>query len=258
MAPVAAREATAPNTSGESNATLAVSGLVIGLAVAFTALRIYVRIFTKAGVKLDDCFILISVLATLATAALLLYGKSIYLVIRIRWLHTKESIVERSATGNSVDPNGLWVSENTDSTYIYTPGDHAYLKLAFSTSVLYFTIAYTTKQGILLMYNRIFSVSASFRYQLYLASFLVTGWWIGCTAATLTNCIPLKWSWLNSLADPEYCFDYNIFWMASGAVEIFLDAMILAIPISVVARMQLSLKRRLTIVGIFLLGGLYL
>jgi hypothetical protein len=107
------------------------------------------------------------------------------------------------------------------------------------------------------MYNRIFNVSASFRYQLYLASFLVTGWWIGCTVATLTNCIPLKWSWLNSLADSKYCFDYNIFWMASGAVEIFLDAVILAMPISVVVRMQLSLKRRLTIIGIFLLGGLY-
>jgi hypothetical protein len=95
MAPIEPREATTPNTGGEANATLAVSGLVIGLAVVFTALRIYTRIFTKTGVKLDDWFILLSVLATLATAALLLYGKSKQLVTPISWVHTKESTTER-------------------------------------------------------------------------------------------------------------------------------------------------------------------
>lgn len=107
------------------------------------------------------------------------------------------------------------------------------------------------------MYNRIFNVSRSFRYQLFASSGLVVGWWVGCTAATLTNCIPLKWSWINSFADPRYCFNYNIFWMASGACEIFLDVLILTLPISVVVRMHLSLRRKLTVQGIFLLGGLY-
>jgi hypothetical protein len=160
-------------------------------------------------------------------------------------------------TGNSVDPIGLWVSENTDPTYVYTSQDVFYLKLAFAASVLYFTIAGATKLGILLMYNRIFNVSTAFRYQLFGASTLLIGWWIGCTIATLTNCLPLEWSWINSFADPRYCFDYNIFWMASGACEICLDVLILMLPVSVVVRMRLSLKQKLTVLGIFLLGGLY-
>jgi hypothetical protein len=160
-------------------------------------------------------------------------------------------------TGNSVDPIGLWVSENTDPTYVYTSQDVFYLKLAFAASVLYFTIAGATKLGILLMYNRIFNVSTSFRFQLYGASALLVAWWVGCTIATLTNCIPLEWSWINSFADPRYCFDYNIFWMASGASEICLDVLILMLPVSVVVRMRLSLKQKLTVLGIFLLGGLY-
>lgn len=132
-----------------------------------------------------------------------------------------------------------------------------YLKLSFATSVLYFTIAGATKLGILLMYNRIFSVSAAFRYQVITASLLVIGYWIGCTVATLTNCIPLQWSWINGLADPRYCFNYNIFWMAAGAGEILLDAIILALPIRAVMRLQMSTRRKVTILSIFLLGGLY-
>lgn len=45
--------------------------------------------------------------------------------------------------------------------------------------------------------------------------------------------------------------------MASGACEIFLDALILTLPISVVVRMRFSLRRKLTVLSIFLLGGLY-
>ncbi|KAI0549702.1 hypothetical protein F4679DRAFT_246879 [Xylaria curta] len=158
-------------------------------------------------------------------------------------------------TGNAVDPNGLLVSENTDPNYVYTTQDVFYLKLAFATSVLYFTIAGATKLGILFMYYRVFHVSSAFRYQLFLSASLVVGWWVGCTVATLTNCIPLEWSWINSLADPRYCFNYNIFWMASGACEILLDVLILTLPISVVVRLQFSLKQKLTVSGIFLLGG---
>ncbi|KAI0816494.1 hypothetical protein GGR55DRAFT_686048 [Xylaria sp. FL0064] len=189
MAPVEA-----PSDSG-GDATLGVSGLVIVLAVISVILRFYTRIFTRQGLKLDNWLILAAVIATLATTALLLWG-------------------------NAVDPEGLWVSENTDPNYVYTDQDVFYLKLAFATSVLYFTIAGATKLGILCMYYRIF-----------------------------------HWSWLNGLADPRYCFNYNIFWMASGACEIFLDVLILTLPISVLARLQLSRKRKLAISGVFLLGG---
>jgi len=122
---------------------------------------------------------------------------------------------------------------------------------------LYFTIAGATKLGILFMYNRIFWVSDGFRYQLYAASGLVLSFWVACTVASFTNCIPLEWSWINSFADPRYCFDYNIFWMAAGACEIGLDVMILTLPIQAVMRMNLTFRRKLTVGGIFLLGGLY-
>jgi hypothetical protein len=72
-------EAMAPtqeHSGSEQNATLGVSGVVIGFAVVSVALRFYTRIFTKAGLKADDWFIMAAVIATLTTAALLLWGTS--------------------------------------------------------------------------------------------------------------------------------------------------------------------------------------
>ncbi|KAI0903109.1 hypothetical protein F4823DRAFT_629668 [Ustulina deusta] len=189
--------ATPSQPSSESDATLGVGGLVIALAVVSVALRFYTRIFTRQGLQWDDWLILVAVITTLATAALL-----------------------------------LW---NTDPNYVYTAQD---VTISSWLSV-----------------PLVFHVSSAFRYQLFSSAGLVVGWWVGCTVATLTNCIPLEWSWINSLADPRYCFNYNIFWMASGACEIFLDALILTLPISVVIRLQFSLKQKLTVSGIFLLGG---
>ncbi|SPQ21895.1 dfda39f6-a5c8-46ae-bf19-02b514ffa04e [Thermothielavioides terrestris] len=215
---------------GSGDATLGVSGLVIALAVISVALRFYTRIFTRLGLGWDDWLIFAAVIFTLATAVLLLWG-------------------------NSVDPNGTWVSENTNPNYDYTPQDIFYLKLAFACSILYFLIAGTTKLGILFMYNRIFYVSRAFRFQLWVASFLVVSWWFACNLTAFLNCRPLEWSWLNSLADPRYCINYNIFWMAAGACEIFLDVLILTLPISVMMRMGLTLRQKFTVGGIFLLGG---
>lgn len=61
-------------SSGESDATLAVSGLVIALAAVSVGLRFYTRIFTKSGLKADDWSIFAAVVFTLATAAVTLAG----------------------------------------------------------------------------------------------------------------------------------------------------------------------------------------
>ena len=158
--------------------------------------------------------------------------------------------------GAAVDPNGIAASENTDSSYVYTPADILFLELSFISSVLYFTIASTTKLAILIMYNRFFASDRAFKRSLYFAFPLVMGWWIGCTVATLTSCIPLEYSWISSLPNKQYCFNYNVFWMASGVCEIVIDCVVLALPICVVLNLHLQKKKKASVACIFLLGGL--
>lgn len=146
------------------------------------------------------------------------------------------------------------MASNTDPNYQYTEADVIYTKLNFAATVLYFTMTSATKLSILFMYNRIFSISRTFRFQVLVVGALVVSFWIGCTVANLLNCRPLAWTWRNSLDNPQYCFNYNIFWMASGIVEAVIDLLIIAIPIRVIFGLQLNLAKKVALAAVFMLG----
>ncbi|GAW10787.1 hypothetical protein ANO14919_001220 [Xylariales sp. No.14919] len=223
-----ASAAAQPESVGE--ATLAVSGFVIALAVISVGLRFYARVYTRQGLRADDWLILAAVVTTIVNSALLLWG-------------------------NSVAPKGLWASQNSDAGYILTDGDVMYFKIIVACSVLYFTVSGTTKSGILYMYYRIFHADAACRYQVFALAGLVVGWWIGGTIAILTSCIPLEGVWTKGLADSTYCFNLNIFWLVIGIIETVLDMLILTLPLQGLAKLELTPRRKLTLSAIFLLGG---
>jgi hypothetical protein len=122
--------------------------------------------------------------------------------------------------------------------------------------MLYFAIVTSIKISILLMYRRIFSIDPSFRMRSLLLLGVVSAFWLAVTIATLLNCRPLKYSWIG-LSWEQYCFNYNIFWMITGVMEVVIDISILALPVRMVLQLQLSRKRRFSIMFVFLLGGLY-
>ncbi|KAI1100133.1 hypothetical protein F4804DRAFT_348769 [Jackrogersella minutella] len=216
-----------------ASTSLGVCALAIVLAVISVALRFYTRVFTRAGLKADDWLILLAVAVMLLVAGLLLWA----------------------IIGNRINTIGTWIVQMIQPDYVYTSDDVFFLKIAFVTSVLYFTISATTKLGILFMYYRIFAVDTTFRYSIFITGGLVISWWIGCTIVVLDKCRPREWGWSNGLEDLRYCFDYNVFWVASGTSEVLLDVLILTLPIAVVVRMRLSLQQKLVVSGVFLLGG---
>ncbi|KAI1412527.1 hypothetical protein F5Y13DRAFT_199776 [Hypoxylon sp. FL1857] len=213
----------------DTDTTTAVGAVVAVLAVLCVALRFYARYYTKSGYGWDDWLILLALVAIIVTDILVLWAAG-------------------------VDPNGAEVASDTDPNYEYTPADVLYTKANFIATVLYFTITSATKMSILLMYRRLFSISTLFRRQVVVVALLVVGFWIGCTVADLLNCIPLEWTWRNSLDDPRYCFNYNIFWLASGIVEAAIDILIIAMPVRVVLGLQLDRGKKIAVVAVFLLG----
>lgn len=139
---------------------------------------------------------------------------------------------------------------------MFTPTDVLYAKLCFFSVNLYYSVSSAIKLSILLMYGRIFSISASFRHSVAITAALVVGFWIGCTVADLLICIPLERAWLNNLYDPRYCFNFNIFWLTTGIVEVILDVIIIILPIRVLLGLQLSKGKKIAVLGVFLLGFL--
>ncbi|KAK3998206.1 hypothetical protein QBC44DRAFT_965 [Cladorrhinum sp. PSN332] len=217
--------------TGDANGILVVSGLCAILAIIFIILRFYVRIAFRQGVKRDDWMLLFSTLLFLLLGSILV------------WCYTiADGLVQNLDTPTETDGSG-------DSEV------ELYLKLLLALAIIYFTLATATKLGILIMYNRIFDKDRIFRYQLWTVTGLVVAFWIATTVANLTSCVPLEYNWINTLQDPRYCFNQNVFWAAAGSAELALDVLVLALPIGALTRVRLTFHQKLSAGGIFFLGG---
>ncbi|MCJ1444917.1 MAG: hypothetical protein MMC23_005421 [Stictis urceolatum] len=188
----------------------------------------YVRKSSGQGIALDDWLILVRLLLTLLAGVLLLWG-------------------------NAIDPDGGKIIDAAPADFD-TTGHELFIKLSFLSSILYFSIVSVIKISVLFLYRRIFSIEREFRIQSRLVIILVGIFWLATTVTTLANCVPFQYSWIG-LSLKEHCINHNVFWMATGAVEVVLDTAILTLPIRMVLRLQLSSKRKAFVVFIFLLGA---
>ncbi|KAJ8125490.1 hypothetical protein O1611_g8149 [Lasiodiplodia mahajangana] len=214
----------------DADSTTAVGAAIAALVIVTVAFRFYARYKTRAGLQWDDWLVLVSLSALIATDILVLYA-------------------------NGVNPTGA-ERASIPSAAENSPADILYTKISFIATVLYFAVTAASKLSILLLYNRLFSVSAKFHRHVIILSCVVIGYWIGTTIADLLNCIPIKYTWVNSLADPRYCINYNIFWLATGVVEAFIDVLILLLPIEVVLKLHLSTKKKIAVSSVFIVGAL--
>ncbi|KAI7775748.1 hypothetical protein LA080_006380 [Diaporthe eres] len=213
------------------DATTAAGASMIALSVIVVACRFYMRLKLKSGLKWDDWFILISLLS-LITAGVLVVAAS------------------------TVDPDFSWLEISySDPDYIYTPANETHLLLSWLSSVFYYCIVCAAKMSILFMYKRIFSISVAFRRQVYAVIAILTMYWVAIVLADIFNCIPFKYSWTNSNSPAPYCFNFNLFWFSSGIIETVLDVVIISLPVNMVARLHLSMRKRIGLGGVFLLGA---
>lgn len=100
---------------------------------------------------------------------------------------------------------------------------------------------------------RIF-ISRHFRWLCYAALAIVIGSGIATTFATIFQCVPLERSW-NKTVEGK-CIDSSDFWLANAVLNIFTDVLVLALPTREISKLQLKLRERIMLYGVFLLGGL--
>lgn len=155
-----------------------------------------------------------------------------------------------------MDPNSSWLESNTDPNYQYTPANELHLKLAGISSIFYFTLVSAAKLSILLLYRRLFIVTSSayFMRLMYPLAIIIVLFWVAATLANIFSCWPVEWSWRSSMSPEPYCFNFNIFWLATGVIEAVLDVVLITLPIRVVWGLQMSTKRRTSLVAVFSLG----
>lgn len=173
--------------------------------------------------------------------------------LRFQWTDASNTQPDLNI-GVRSDPNGGEFIDRDSPTFDYTP--HAtYLRAAFVAAILYFGVTTAIKISVLLMYRRIFSVD-KFRRQSLVVGAISVVWWLAGTIATIVSCIPVNRLWVGPSAG-GYCFNFNIFWMTMGGVELVIDLVILIMPVRMILALRLSRQQKVLLVGIFLLGGLY-
>jgi hypothetical protein len=108
--------------------------------------------------------------------------------------------------------------------------------------------------SILLLYRRIFSVP-KFQLASLLTGILVLSWCLSVFITVLLQCRPIALNWNKQLSGT--CINPKPFFFGNAISNLIIDAVILALPIPMVLQLQLRLSQKLSILGIFLLGGLY-
>ena len=83
----------------------------------------------------------------------------------------------------------------------------------------------------------------------------VIAWGIAVILVSIFQCNPVRGEW--DLTVPATCISLEHFYIGNAVPNIVMDAIILALPIQNVWALQMSLRQKYVVSGLFLLGGLY-
>ena len=117
---------------------------------------------------------------------------------------------------------------------------------------------YTTmliKLSILLLYKRAFTIS-SMRYAIYVVGFFVLSSSISNALSFAFQCRPLARSW--NIEIPGHCGNEPLLIMIASMFSFLTDLAIYIMPMPVIWRLQLALRRKVELTLVFAVGGLYL
>ncbi|KAL8837755.1 MAG: hypothetical protein Q9170_002406 [Blastenia crenularia] len=138
---------------------------------------------------------------------------------------------------------------------ILTPRTHIFQKVVYATSLTTVLTFGFTKLAVLLFYQRIFQGR-----WIQTAVWFMVGidfiWTVGFFFSNLLQCYPIKVNWTGIGNINGYCVNTNTLLIAQSWSDITTDIVILALPLPCIWALQMSVRRKLAVCGIFLLGAL--
>lgn len=80
-------------------------------------------------------------------------------------------------------------------------------------------------------------------------------WWVICQFIVIFECSPIHYFW-DRMPIGGQCIDVQRFFTGQSVVNIITDAVLLALPLPLIWRLQLPLGQKLGLSAVFLLGSL--
>lgn len=111
------------------------------------------------------------------------------------------------------------------------------------------------KASVLYLYHCVFFLSRNFTRGLWAVGLFVFGYSGILAVASTLQCFPLRHIWDSNVGG--YCLAIPLAGTILAVFNVLTDIIILVMPMPILWRMQRETKEKLQIMGIFLLGGLY-
>ncbi|KUJ10158.1 uncharacterized protein LY89DRAFT_787787 [Mollisia scopiformis] len=129
-----------------------------------------------------------------------------------------------------------------------------FLKAEYASGLLIPASMMAAKNSILFLYARIFSIDRSFSISIRIVGFLNIIWFIAATLGLVFQCRPVHKAWDPIV--PGKCFNYAAFMLGIEIPNSLLDFVMMALPISMLREMRISVREKIILVMIFMLGGM--
>ena len=110
------------------------------------------------------------------------------------------------------------------------------------------------KTSILLFYMRLFP-SKTFKMFAWGNMAYTICWGISAFFVNLTVCTPIAFFYDKTIEN-GHCRNQAISGTANGALSLLGDVMILCLPIPMIWKLHVNLRRKIALIGVFMLGGL--
>ncbi|KAI1822619.1 hypothetical protein F4861DRAFT_379498 [Xylaria intraflava] len=195
----------------------------VTLSAVSVLLRVVTRLHTRAPVWWDDFIIALSFLGAVAFATISFIMKS----------------------------HGL----GTDIWAISFGNIELVLKSLYTLFILYITSRDLVRLSILLLYHRIFGHIPLARRLIHVTFGLVIACATAFDLAIIFGCTPIDYFWTGWDGQHEgYCISTNAIFWAGAFVVIAIDLWIIVIPLPFIARLKLSIRKRILSAIMFAFG----
>ncbi|KAK2763260.1 hypothetical protein FQN54_009896 [Arachnomyces sp. PD_36] len=212
---------------GQSNFNVCVAILIV--ATLSVSLRFAIKIFAKLSVTAADYLCLLALLLFVGYVAVLMH----YIIdgpgrgeLNLMTLTVRKAFLQ----------------------IIYL------LKILFVTEILFTLVITVIKISILLLYYNIFHISSKFRWAVKIAGALCIIWGIIMTFLIIFQCNPVAALW-DKMAAPQFCMSTSKLLLGYEITNLFLDVLVLCLPLGMLRTLQLPGYRKASVGGMFLLGG---
>ncbi|KAM0356887.1 hypothetical protein ACHAP4_006593 [Fusarium culmorum] len=119
---------------------------------------------------------------------------------------------------------------------------------------IYVTAVMMVKLALIQMYLRIFP-SRRFKLVSAIIAATVVAWWIAICAVCIFQCRPIRRAWMPWLTEGT-CIDLKASFIGNAIPNIATDIAILCLPVRQILKLQVNVAQKLSLLVIFLLGGL--